>query len=134
MFVVIFLSISINWTLSLFILLLAAIANLSGLSIAVITFEILLNGKSGNKQHKDATTFINLQLFSTFVGTLLTGELYEKMGCTCSILLMDLIFIVGYIGKLQIPVSFGIGMGSKLIPLFVAASYPPNIRGTIIKN
>ena len=61
--------------LSLFILVLAAIANLSGLAIAVITSEISLNEKSGNKQHKDATTFMNLQLLSTFAGTLLTARM-----------------------------------------------------------
>ena len=134
MFVVIFSSISISWTLSLFIQVLVVIASLSDFAFVVITSEILLKGKSGNKKHKNIVTFMNLKFLSTFVVIILTRVLFEKMGRTYSILLIDLVFIVGCVGELQILISFGIGMGSTLIPIFVAASCPPKIRGIIIKK
>ena len=126
----------------LVVLVLAAIASLSGLAIAIITAEITIeittkttakiSHKSQEKQHNNGTALMNSQLISTITGSLLAGAFFEKIGRTYSILLMDFVFLVGYIGGLRFLVGFGIGMGSTLIPLFVAASCPPKIRGTII--
>ena len=109
-------------------------SQLEWLRFVVITSEISLKGKSRNKKHKDTVTFMNLKFLSTFASIILMGVLFEKMGRTYSILLIDLVFIVGCVGELQILISFGIGMGSTLIPIFVAASCPPKIRGIIIKK
>ena len=62
------------------------------------------------------------------------GVLFEKMGSTCSILLMNLIFIVGYVGELQIPVGFGIGMGSTLIPSLLQLAAPQRLGEQLSKS
>jgi sugar porter (SP) family MFS transporter len=126
----------------------AAITALGGLlfgyDTGVVSGALLfLHNSFGNLSsfHKELVT--SLLLVGAMVGALIAGRVADRIGRRPTVLITAMLFIVGVLGAAFSP-SFGlliamrfviglaVGSASMVVPLYIAESAPPQIRGALV--